>query len=596
MAKTTKNAKTKAAGYTVADYLVQRLYEMGVRHLFSVPGDYVVPFLQVVDNDKRIQRIGNTNEMEAGYATDGYARIHGIGAVAVTYGVGAFSLLNTIAGAYVEKVPIVVINGSPSTADRQQDRDLGLMWHHMMLDGESRDLPIYEKVTAAAVQIDDPFRATLNIDSVLSTCLTERQPVYLEMFEDMYAAPCEPPTRPLPNGSFPSDPTNLPNAVAAAAAKIKAAQQPFIWGGVEVQRLGLQDEFEALLKQTGIPFTTSLEGKSIVSEDNPLFVGVFDGKSSNAAVTDLVANADCLIALGAWTTDINLLGITGSESGGAKPWGDDEVSVLRGAARVGTGYFAQVELGDFINGLAQALKGYRAPALPNPAPVPPRPKPSSSESLNFDNFFDRMNQFVDDSMVVVSDIGFSVLGAMNIPIKLRSGFVAQAVWSSIGYAAPASMGVKYAMPGKRPVVFAGDGAFHMVCQTIGTMVALKQNPIIFVMNNGIYGVEQWLVNASVFQPPGHPKQVLATNKLVRWEFSQLTEVFGGGDGYKVRTLRELDEALKKIQRRSSQLALVDVRLPELSFPANASWKIDADASTSKAAAPEMKRKARKNND
>jgi indolepyruvate decarboxylase len=263
---------------------------------------------------------------------------------------------------------------------------------------------------------------------------------------------------------------------------------------------------------------------------------------------------------------------------------------------VGTGYFAQVELGDFINGLARALKGYRAPVSPNPAPVPTRPKPSSSESLTFDNFFDRMNRFVDDSMVVVADIGFSVLGAMNIPIKVRSGFVAQAVWSSIGYAAPASMGVKYAMPDKRPVVLAGDGAFHMVCQTIGTMVALKQNPIIFVMNNGIYGVEQWLVNASVFKSPGHPKQVLATNKLVRWEFSQLTEVFGGGDGYKVRTLRELDEALKKIQRRSGQLALVDVRLPELSFPANASWKIDADASASKAAAPEMKRKARKNND
>lgn len=579
---------------TVAQYLVQRLYEMGVRHVFSIPGDYVIQFLEAVDKDQRIQRIGNTNEMEAGYAADGYARIHGIGAVAVTYGVGAFSLLNTIAGAYVEKVPIVVINGSPSTADRQQDRDLGLMWHHMMLDGESRDLPIYEKVTAAAVQIDDPFRATLNIDSVLSTCLTERQPVYLEMFEDMYLVECDPPSRPLPNGSFPSEPLSLSNAVAAAAAKIKAAQKPFIWGGVEVQRLGVQDEFEALVKQTGIPFTTSLEGKSIVSEDNPLFIGVFDGKSSDSATMDLVTNADCLIALGAWMTDINLLGITSSESGGARPWGDDEVSVLRGAARVGTGYFPEVGLGDFIKGLSKALKGYRAAALPKRAPTPPAPKPSPSAPLSFDNFFDRMKLFVNDSMVVVADIGFSVLGAMNIPISVRSGFVAQAVWASIGYAAPASIGVKYAMPDKRPVVFAGDGAFHMVCQAIATMAALKQNPIIFVMNNGLYAVEQWLVNASVFKPPGHPKEVVPTNTLTRWEFSKLTDVFGGGDGYKVSTLGELEDALRKIQKRPGRLALVDVRLPELSFPANARWKIDADAA--KVSTANIKRRIRMNND
>lgn len=80
------------APFTVAQYLVERLHELGVGHLFSIPGDYIVPFLQVVDDDGRIQRIGNTNEMEAGYAADGYARLHGIGAVAVTYGVGSLSL------------------------------------------------------------------------------------------------------------------------------------------------------------------------------------------------------------------------------------------------------------------------------------------------------------------------------------------------------------------------------------------------------------------------------------------------------------------------------------------------------------------------
>lgn len=554
---------------------------MGVRHLFSIPGDYIVPFLQSVEDDGRIHRIGNTNEMEAGYAADGYARIHGVGAVAVTYGVGSFSLLNAVAGAFVEGVSLVVMNGSPGTDKRLLDRDTGLMWHHMMVDGESRDLLIYRNVTAAAVQIDDPSRAPLDIDAVLSTCLTARQPVYLELLEDIYNVACERPTAPLPHRPMPSIPLNLQTAVAAAAKKIKAAKNPVIWGGVEIQRQGLQETFEALVAQTRIPFTTSLEGKSIVSEDNSLFAGVFDGLSSNDLTSAVVNTSDCLIALGAWATDINLLGVTGTEEGGIIPWGDDEIRACLGAVRVGTAYYPQVALGDFIHGLAKELVGYHATEVGKPTPAVVHPAPAPTDPLSFDNFFEYMRHFVNDSMVVVSDIGFSVLGAMDLPIKLRSGFVSQAVWSAIGYAAPAAIGVKYAMPGKRPVVFAGDGAFHMTIQAIATMLRLEQNPIIFVMNNGIYGVEQWLVNASVFYPPGDEAAVTQINKLSRWEFSRLTEVFTGGDGYKVSTVGELEHALVEIEQRPHRLAVIDVRLPILSLPSNAKWKVTPPSTSPK---------------
>lgn len=562
---------------TVSEYLIQRLHEIGVRHLFSVPGDYVVPFLQAVDASKLIQRIGNTNEMEAGYATDGYARINGIGAVAVTHGVGAFSLINTVAGASVENVRMVVINGSPANFQAMEARDIGLLWHHQMPGGYSRDLEAYRNITAAAVQIDDPVRAPLDIDSALSACLTESQPVYLEIFADMYDAPCDPPRGPLPSAPLATLAANLAPAVAAAAALIKGATHPVIWGGVEVQRQGCQDAFEAFVKQTGIPFTTDLLGKSIVSESNPLFGGVFDGQSSTAATSALLNAADCLIALGAWTTDINLLGVAGEDIAGVKPWGDDEISAARGAVRVGTAYFPQVDLGDFIAALGKALKGYRNPAPFKAAPAPKIAVAKKNDALTFDNFFGRMHAFVDDSMSVVADIGFSVLGAMDLPIRYRSGFVSQAAWASIGYAAPAALGIQYALPAKRPVIFAGDGAFHMTCQVIGTMARLKQSPVLFVMNNGIYGVEQWLVNASVFKAPGNPKKVLDINQLMRWEFSQLAGVFTYGKGYRVETIGELDTALADIGKHPRRLAIVDVRLPEMSYPANAAWKINTPA-------------------
>jgi indolepyruvate decarboxylase len=561
----------KKKTFTVADYLIQRLHEIGIRHLFSIPGDYIVPFLQSVEDDGRIERIGNTNEMEAGYAADGCARMTGTGAVAVTCGVGAMSLVNTIAGAYVEKVPLVVINGTPGTDKRLLDRDTGLLWHHMMVGGESRDLQVYRNYTAAAVEVNNPARAALDIDQALSACLTEQLPVYLEMFEDIYAVPCAPPKGPLVRVPVASIALNVTSAAEAAAALIKKAGHPVIWGGVEVQRQGLQDAFDGFVARSGIPFTTSLEGKSIVSEANPLFAGVYDGQSSSPATAALVNNSDCLIALGAWPTDINLLGVTAAQEGGQRPFGVYEISALRNAVRVGTDYFPQVNLGDFIKALGKALKGYRCPAGALPASPPAAIAPAAG-ALSFDSFFQRMSSFVDESHTVVSDIGFSVLGAMNLRIAPRSGFVAQAVWSAIGYAVPAAIGVKCGQPQRRPVVFAGDGAFHMTVQAFATMVRLKQNAVIFVMNNGIYGVEQWLVNAAVFSPP-QPSAVTEINELVRWEFSRLPEVFGGGKGYRVSTLKELDAALIQIRKAPQHLAIVDVRLPELSLPANALWKV-----------------------
>src|SRR5450755_1128728 len=104
---------------TVAEYLIARLKQAGLDHLFAVPGDYASPFLEALDASKDIARIPNINELGSGYAADGYARFPGIGAACVQYGVGTFSLLNCTAGSFVERVPVAVISASPKTSDRQ---------------------------------------------------------------------------------------------------------------------------------------------------------------------------------------------------------------------------------------------------------------------------------------------------------------------------------------------------------------------------------------------------------------------------------------------------------------------------------------------
>lgn len=121
---------------TVAGYLKQRLEELGLEKLFGVAGNYTAPFLDTILEDEAspIQIVGTPNELIAGYACDGYARIRGIGAVAVTYGVGAFSLLNAVAGAAGEQVPMVVINGAPTNKEYQNLRSTGLLYSHMTAD------------------------------------------------------------------------------------------------------------------------------------------------------------------------------------------------------------------------------------------------------------------------------------------------------------------------------------------------------------------------------------------------------------------------------------------------------------------------------
>lgn len=562
--------------WTVGKFLIYRLKQVGVRHLFGIPGDYIVDFV-LEANDAGIKHVVNTNEINGGYAADAYARLNGISAIAVTYGVGGFSLLNTIAGAYIERVPIIAINGAPSIAKHLEDRDTGLLWHHM-INGQNNDLEMYRRITVAAEQLKNPALAPGQIDQAITTCLTESRPIYLETFEDIYAQPCAAPEGELAASPVPAPAANLQDAVSAAAAKIKASQHPILWGGVEVQRYRIQDSFESLVDSTGLHYATSLLGKSVLNENNPAYIGVYEGQSSNAGVIPIIQNSDCLIGLGVLTTDINLLGatgVTGDELTGRVPWGDDFILAANDSVRVGTNYFAQVALGDFIDGLCTALAGYSAPPLDPPlatAPAPDEPDPSAK--LTFDNFFGRMSSFVDDSMIVLADIGFSSFGAMNFKIQRRSGFICQAAYASIGYAVGATLGTKLADPSVRPITFTGDGSFHMTCQAIGTMIKEGQNPIIFVMNNGIFGIEQWLVNAKAFEdPPADPPvDIASTNILHRWDYSKLTDVFGGR-GWAVETLAELDTALGEIRDDPDTLALIDVRVEQLSYPKDLAWRV-----------------------
>ena len=120
------------ASYTVGDYLLDRLAELGVTEVFGVPGDFNLQFLDHIVAHDRVRWVGDANELNAGYAADGYGRMRGMAALCTTFGVGELSAINAITGSYAEHVPVVHIVGAPALATQAQRRPI----HHSLGDGE----------------------------------------------------------------------------------------------------------------------------------------------------------------------------------------------------------------------------------------------------------------------------------------------------------------------------------------------------------------------------------------------------------------------------------------------------------------------------
>ncbi|NQU22492.1 MAG: alpha-keto acid decarboxylase family protein, partial [Candidatus Nealsonbacteria bacterium] len=277
-------------GISIGDYLIRRLMDYGVSDMFGIPGDYVLNFYARLERSP-INMVGCTREDCAGFATDAYARVTGLGAVCITYCVGGLSLCNSIAGAYAEKSPVLVISGSPGLRERSNNPLL----HHKVKDFRTQ-FDIFRRFCSAVTDLTDPATALREIDRVIASVVRYRRPGYIELPRDMVDV--------VPEGTYTphnkqpvSDADALGEAVAEAARRIGTARQPVIVAGVEIHRFGLQDHLLALAEGAGIPITTTMLGKSVIGETHPLFAGIYEGAMGHEDVTRLVEQSDCVILL-----------------------------------------------------------------------------------------------------------------------------------------------------------------------------------------------------------------------------------------------------------------------------------------------------------
>src|ERR671934_285750 len=168
----------------VGSYLIQRLYDHDVRHIFGVPGDFVLGFYQQLIQSNKLKVINTCDEQGAAFAADAYARLRGLGVVCVTYCVGGLKIANPVAGAFAEKSPVVVISGAPAMREREKNPLL----HHKVREFDTQK-KVFEQLTIASTVLGDPQTAFQEIDRVLHAALRYKRPVYIELPRDLVLTP-----------------------------------------------------------------------------------------------------------------------------------------------------------------------------------------------------------------------------------------------------------------------------------------------------------------------------------------------------------------------------------------------------------------------
>jgi len=558
--------------FTVADYLLTRLKQLDVTEVFQIPGDYVKHFTQALEHFDGVTAIGAINELDAGYAADAYGRTRGLGAISLQYGVSTFSALNAIAGAYVERSPVVVISAAPGADARQIGSMYGVLYHHST-GNLNADEDVYRHVTVAAETLSTSVGAAEKIDALLVAALTHRRPVYIACYKEVWGEPCPRPAATRLRAHLThSEPLALENAVQQAWTQITAAKKPLIFAGVEVLRFGLSDLLQQLIDASGMLYTTTSLGKTVLGEQGDKFIGTYSDAASIDSVRACVQEADCFLTLGTIITDDYLWFVENKYA--------EMVLATSDEIRVGYFKYAGVTMKDFMQALLKrflhAKDMYPLTCVAPPQPRYPDPWAANddpnvdhdAQTLTYNRFFQHAMKFLRehklfDQIVMTYGVSSAMYVATNAYGLAQNSYLSSAAWQCIGFETGAASGAQLGS-GKRAWAIAGDGGFMMVCQSLSTLARNKLNAVIFVMSNAVYAIEQVYVDITSFEP-GPQHQFDSFDILPQWDYLALAKAYGAR-GFRVTTIDELNRTLHALQSLHDQPALVEVVIPQKDLP------------------------------
>ena len=542
----------------VGQYLMDAVNAAGVDKIFGVPGDFNLAFLDDIISHDQVEWIGNTNELNASYAADGYARINGLGALVITFGVGELSAVNGIAGSYAERVPVIAITGAPTRAVESA----GKYVHHSLGEGTFDDYrKMFEPITTAQGYIT-PENATTEIPRLIQAAINERRPVHLHLPIDVamteidVAKPFQPETR---------DDQDVSRYIQMIEDKLHSAKQPVIITGHEINSFGLHSELEQFVNQTHIPVAQLSLGKGAFNEENEHYLGIFDGSIAEENVKNYVNQSDAILNIGAKLTDSATAGFSFEFDI------DDVVMINHNYFKMNETITEQVALPHLLNGLMTI-------SYKNKSEFPKYQRPQGEsyqidhEPLTQATYFKMMQDFLQLDDILIAEQGSSFFGAYDLALYKDNTFIGQPLWGSIGYTLPATLGTEIAAPHRRNVLLIGDGSLQLTVQSLSTMIRQQLKPIIFVVNNDGYTVE-CLIHG--MKEP--------YNDIHMWDYKALPAVFGGDNVvvHDVNTSHELKETFEKINANGDCMHFVEVKMAVEDAPAKLSDIAKAFASQNK---------------
>jgi indolepyruvate decarboxylase len=508
----------------IGDFLLRRLEEAGIRHLFGVPGDYNLTVLQQLHDTGRMQWVGTTGELTASYAADGYARLNGLGALLVTNGVGPLSAINGVGGAYAEHVPVICIAGSIPL--RSIDRGLGM--HHTMADGNfDHFLNAYKPVTVAQARIT-PRNAATEIDRLILTAWREKLPVYMEFPSDIAYLDIEVPTAPLVLADAASDPERLHSCIAAVAERLSTASSSAILVDTDADRFRVAPELMELASKLQAPVAVINAAKGVIDESFPHYAGIYAGKASEPGVQETIERSDCLLAIA-----YRPIEVTTGDFSASLP--DNTIHARAHSLDIGHDNYQAVTLREVLRGVVDAIPQitHRASRRIEQPPIAD-PHLDANAKLTQAFYWPAIQRYLRPGDVLYVDNGtsFSLLG-LKLPPKCT--FIGSINWGSIGYSVGALLGALTAAPERRHILLIGDGSFQVTAQELSTILRHDHKPVIMLINNGGYTIER-----------GYLGKTEPYNDVANWSYAGLPKVLRpdtSARSFVVKTGADLQNAL-----------------------------------------------------
>ncbi|WP_428943674.1 alpha-keto acid decarboxylase family protein [Pantoea sp. FN060301] len=530
---------------TVGEYLLSRLEDAGIGHLFGVPGDYNLQFLDRVIERADTGWVGCANELNAAYAADGYARCNGAAGLLTTFGVGELSALNGVAGSFAEYLPVIHIVGAPPSAAAEE----GLLLHHTLGDGDyDHFMRMYREVTVAQATLTAE-NAAREIDRLLETALRLRRPVYLSLPSDVAEAMIPAPDAPFTPAR--DGDTSSADAFAAAVEEIlSSVHSVSLLADFLADRAGQKAPLRQLLTEVPMPFATLLMGKGVLCEQLPGFAGTYAGTASAGATQAMIENAEAIITVGVLYTDTITAGFTHQIAS------DKNIDIGLYSSRTGKAVFPSLPMAEAVKILHRIARRYVS-RWPQILIDPPPLVHEVSDTLTQNTFWEALQDFVRPGDIVLADQGTAAFGAAALCLPDGVTFISQPLWGSIGFTLPAAYGAMKAAPERRVILLIGDGSAQLTVQEMGSMLRDKLNPVIFILNNGGYTVERAIHGE-------HQRY----NDIAAWDWCRLPHALsqdGQAQSWRVTQGVQLVEVMKLIGQ-TSRFSLVDVVLPPLDVP------------------------------